>query len=190
MNVLFRDARSQNGWLPRDVSDAQLKLIWDIAKWGPTSANCSPMRVLFLRSPRMKEQLRPHLHPSNVAKAMMAPVLAVIGFDTRFFEHLPRLFPHNPDARRWFEGADRSDAAYATAFRNGSLQGAYLMIAARAQGLDCGPMSGFDSDAIDRVFWKGTPIKTNFLCGLGYGDPAKLYGRHPRFDFEDVCQVI
>jgi 3-hydroxypropanoate dehydrogenase len=189
LHLLFRGARSQNGWLPREVTDDQLRCIWDIAKWGPTSANCSPMRVRFLRSRAEKERLQPCLSPGNVAKAMTAPVVAIIGFDTRFYEHLPRLFPHNPAARSWFEGDDKKGAAYTTAFRNGSLQGAYLMIAARALGLDCGPMSGFDGEAVDRLFWGGTAVRTNFICGIGYGDPAKLFDRHPRFAFEEVCHI-
>lgn len=190
LDLLFRHARSQNGWLPEPVPDETLRKLWDLVKWGPTSANCLPMRVLFLRSSAAKERLEPHLVSSNVEKAMTAPVVAVIGFDTAFYEHLPRLFPHNQAARSWFAGEEKEALARSTAFRNGSLQGGYFIVAARALGLDCGPMSGFDADGVDREFWAGTDVKTNFLCGLGYGDPAKLFGRHPRFAFEEVCRVL
>lgn len=189
LDLLFRHARSQNGWLPEGISDEKLRIIWDIAKWGPTSANCSPIRVLFLRSEEAKSRLRPHLDASNVSKVMTAPAVAVFGFDTEFYKHLPRLF-HNPAARTWYEGPHKKDVAYQTAFRNSSLQAAYLMIAARAVGLECGPMSGFKNDAVDREFWSGTAVKTNFICGIGHGDPALLYGRQPRFAFEDVCRIL
>jgi 3-hydroxypropanoate dehydrogenase len=189
LDRLFREARSQNGWLPGDVDERQLRAIWDIAKWGPTSANCSPIRVQFLRSRDAKRRLEPHLDASNVSKAMDAPVVALFGFDLEFYLHLPRLF-HNPKARSWFEGVHKKDVAYATAFRNSTLQAAYLMLAARAIGLDCGPMSGFNQEAVDREFWAGTMVRTNFICGLGRGDPSKLFHRHPRFDFEDVCRIL
>jgi 3-hydroxypropanoate dehydrogenase len=189
LDRLFREARSQNGWRPGEVDERQLRAIWDIAKWGPTSANCSPVRVRFLRSLNAKRRLEPHLDASNVSKAMTAPVVALFGFDLEFYLHLPRLF-HNPNARSWFEGVHKKDAAYATAFRNSTLQAAYLMLAARAIGLDCGPMSGFNQEAVDREFWAGTMVRTNFICGIGRGDPSKLYHRHPRFDFDDVCQIL
>ena len=189
LDILFRHARSQNGWLPGDVSDGQLKAIWDIAKWGPTSANCSPLRVLFLRSHGAKNRLQRHLDPSNVDKVMTAPIVALFGFDLEFYVHLPRLF-HNPAARIWFEDPLKKDVAYATAFRNCSLQAAYVMMAARAIGLDCGPMSGFKNEAVDREFWTGTAVRTNFICGIGHGDPTKLYGRQPRFEFDEVCRTL
>lgn len=189
LDILFRHARSQNGWLPGDVSDGQLRAIWDIAKWGPTSANCSPLRLLFLRSHEAKNRLRRHLDPSNVDKVMTAPIVALFGFDLEFYVHLPRLF-HNPAARTWFEDPMKKDVAYSTAFRNCSLQAAYLMIAARAIGLDCGPMSGFKNEGVDREFWTGTTVETNFICGIGYGDPSKVYGRQPRFDFDEICRIL
>jgi 3-hydroxypropanoate dehydrogenase len=189
LDLLFREARSQNGWLPEDVSDAQLQAIWNIAKWGPTSANCSPLRIIFLRGDDAKARLRPHLHPSNVTKVMTAPVVALFGFDTHFYEHLPRLF-YNPAAPGWYQGADKKQVAYDTAFRNSSLQAGYFMIATRALGLECGPMSGFDNDAVDREFWSGTAVKTNFICGIGRGDTTKLYDRQPRFAFDEVCKIV
>jgi 3-hydroxypropanoate dehydrogenase len=190
LDALFRTARSQNGWLPRDVDDDQLRAIWDLAKLGPTSANCSPMRVVFVRGGPFREKLRPLLHPMNVEKVMTAPVVAVIGYDREFYRQLRKLFPHNPNAASWFSGPDKTKTADDTAFRNGSLQGAYLIMAARALGLDCGPMSGFDADAIDALFWRGTAVKTNFLCALGYGDPEKVFPRHPRLSFEDACKIV
>lgn len=186
---LFRTARSQNGWLDRPVSDVQLQRIWDLIKWGPTSANSMPARILFLRTAESKERLRPHLSPGNISKTMSAPVVAIVGTDYAFFEHLPRLFPHNPAAKSWFTGEANAAAARATAFRNGTLQGAYLIMAARAIGLDCGPMSGFDQVGVDAAFWSAG-VETNFLCGLGYGDDSKLFPRHPRLDFDEACAII
>ncbi|MCX7893599.1 MAG: malonic semialdehyde reductase [Burkholderiales bacterium] len=190
LDTLFRKARTQNGWLDRPVTDDALRAIYDLLKWGPTSANCSPMRVQFLKSQAAKERLRPHLNPGNVEKTMTAPAVAVIGYDTRFYDHLPKLFPHNPDARNWFAGEEKAAHAQATAFRNGSLQGGYFILAARALGLDCGPMSGFDAAGVDREFWAGTTVRTNFICALGHGDPAKVFARSPRFAFEEVCRIL
>jgi len=190
LDTLFREARTQNGWQDRPVTDAELRAIYDLAKWGPTSANCSPMRIQFVKSPAAKERLKPFLNPGNVEKTMAAPATAIIGYDTRFYDHLPKLFPHNPDARNWFAGEDKATHAVTTAFRNGSLQGAYFIIAARALGLDCGPMSGFNSSGIDREFWGGTSVKTNFLCSVGHGDPAKIFARSPRFVFDEVCRIL
>lgn len=190
LDILFRFARSHNGWIDRPVTDDVLRRIYDIMKWGPTSANSSPARFLFLRTKDAKERLRPHLDPSNVDKAMTAPVTAIIGYDRRVYVHLPRLFPHNPGAVRWFAGEVKAEHAATTAFRNGTLQGAYFMLAARSVGLDCGPMSGFDGAGIDREFWSGTSVSTNFLCALGHGDPTKLYPRHPRLRFDEACTLL
>jgi 3-hydroxypropanoate dehydrogenase len=190
LDTLFRTARTQNGWQAKPVSDEQLKQIYDVLKWGPTSANCSPARILFLRTQAAKERLKPHLNPGNVDKTMAAPVTAVIGFDTKFYELLPRLFPHNKEAINWFKGDEKKAFADTTAFRNGSLQGAYLMIAARALGLEIGGMSGFNNDGVDKEFWAGTTVKTNFLCNIGYGDPAKVMSRSPRLEFDEVCKVL
>ena len=190
LDVLFRAARSQNAWLPLPVSDEQLHQLWELTKWGPTSANCLPARIVFLRSEGAKQRLEPHLDPGNISKAMTASVTAIIGFDTRFYERLPRIFPHNPAARSWFAGEDKKAFAETTAFRNGSLQGGYFIMAARAVGLDCGPMSGFDHEGVDREFWSGTSVKTNFLCNLGIGDPSAILPRSPRPAFDEACTVV
>ncbi len=187
LDLLFRDARTQNDWQDQDVSDVLLQAIFDLAKMGPTSANCSPLRVLFLKSKDAKEKLRPALTEGNLAKTMAAPVTAVIGYDLDFYEHLPKLFPHT-DARSWFVGQE--EKIESTAFRNGSLQGAYFIIAARALGLDCGPMSGFDNAKVDAAFFAGTRVKSNFLCSLGYGDPKGLFPRSPRFEFDEACKIL
>ena len=189
LDTLFRDARSQNGWLPRAVPDALLRDLYGLVKLGPTSTNSTPARFLFLRTEAAKERVRPHLVPANVAKVMTAPVVAVIGYDVRFHDHLPRLFPHNPAARAWYAAPGREQHAWTTAFRNGTLQAGYFIIAARALGLDCGPLSGFDHEAIDREFWSGTEVCTNFLCGLGYGDPAKVFARHPRLELQAPARM-
>lgn len=186
MDLLFREARTHNAWQDREVTDVLLEAVFDLAKMGPTSANCSPMRVVFVKSLAAKEKLEPALSEGNRAKTIAAPVTAIIGHDRAFHEHLPRLFPH-ADARVWFEGNDALIAE--TAFRNGSLQGAYFMLAARALGLDCGPMSGFDNAKVDAAFFPDGKVTSNFLCNLGYGDPAALFPRSPRFDFDDVCSI-
>jgi len=190
LDTLFRKARSQNGWLPEPVSDAQLRAIYDLAKLGPTSANSSPARFLLLRTDAAKARLKPFLSDSNRDKTMSASVVAIIGYDTAFYEHLPRIFPHNQDAINWFKGAEKKAIADATAFRNGTLQAGYFMLAARALGLDCGPMSGFDIQGVDREFWSGTTVRTNFLCSLGRGDPAKVYPRSPRLHFDEACKIL
>lgn len=190
LDALFRTARSQNGWQNRPVSDSQLRAVYDLMKWGPTSANCSPARILFLRTPEAKERLVPALLPSNVDKVRTAPVVAIIGHDLRFYDALPKLFPHNQTARDWFAGDDKKAVAETTAFRNATLQGAYLMIAARALGLDCGPMSGFDNAKVDAEFFAGTDIKSNFVSGIGYGDPSKVYTRSPRLAFDEACKLL
>ena len=190
LDTLFRDARSHNGWTDAPVTEAQLRQLYDLLKWGPTSANSSPARFLFVASDAAKARLQPHLDPSNVSKMRSAPVTAIIGYDRRFYEHLPFLFPHNTAAPGWFAGERKQDHAETTAFRNGTLQGAYLMLAARAIDLDCGPMSGFNRDGVDREFWTGTSVRSNFLCSLGHGDPSKLFDRHPRLPFETACAIV
>lgn len=184
---LFTAARTHNGWLDREVPDSLLELAVDYAKWGPTSANCSPMRVVFVRSPEAKARLAPALSPGNHDKTMAAPATAIVGYDLDFPEHLPFLYPA-ADARVWFVGNDA--LIRDTAFRNGSLQGAYLILALRAVGLDTGPMSGFDNAKVDAEFFAGTKIKSNFLINVGYGDTAKLYPRGPRFAFEDMATIL
>lgn len=184
---IFLAARTHSNWLARDVDDAVLRRIIDIAKMGPTSANCSPMRVIFVKSAEAKAKLSPLLDEGNRAKSMAAPVTAIIGSDLKFYDHLPKLFPH-ANAASWFKGHDQKIKD--TAFRNGSLQGAYLIIAARALGLDCGPMSGFDNNAVDQVFFAGTATKSNFLCNLGYGDVSQLQPRSPRFAFDEMAQIV
>jgi 3-hydroxypropanoate dehydrogenase len=186
LDQLFRAARTHNGWLPRPVTDDELRAIYELMKWAPTSANCSPVRIVFVRSREAKERLRPALSPGNLDKTMAAPVTAIIGHDLEFYEKLPQLFPH-ADARSWFAG--KPAAIETTAFRNGSLQGAYFILAARALGLDCGPMSGFDNAKVDAEFFAGTAVRSNFLCNLGHGDPAKLFARSPRLAFDDACRI-
>lgn len=187
LDTIFRAARTHSYWRDDEVGDVLLEAIYDLAKMGPTSANCSPMRVVFVRSGAAKERLRPALAEGNAGKTMAAPVTAIIGYDTQFHEHLPKLFPQT-DARSWFEG--KAALIEETAFRNGSLAGAYFMLAARALGLDCGPMSGFDKSMIDTAFFPGGRIKSNFLCNLGHGDPEKLHPRSPRLDFDEACQIV
>jgi 3-hydroxypropanoate dehydrogenase len=187
LDLLFRTARTQNGWLPKPVPESLLREIFDLAKMPPTSANCSPMRLVFVSTEEGKERLKPALSAGNLAKTMAAPVTAIIAYDTKFYDELPRLFPH-ADARSWFAGNETLAAT--TAMRNGTLQGAYLMLAARAAGLDCGPMSGFDNAAVDAEFFPDGRFKSNFLCNLGYGDGSNLFPRSPRFDFDDVCKIV
>lgn len=187
LDQLFRAARTHNGWQDRPVPDSLLKDLHDLMKWGPTSANCWPLRVVFVRSPAAKARLVPLMMEGNRAKSQAAPVTAILGMDLDFPDTLPKLFPHT-DAKSWFAGNDA--LVEATAFRNSSLQGAYFMLAARALGLDCGPMSGFDAAAVDAEFFAGTRIRTNFICNLGYGDPAALFPRSPRPEFADVCTIL
>ncbi len=190
LDRVFRNGRSQNGWLPEPVSDEQLKQVYELMKWGPTSLNCSPARIVFVRSEAGKAKLKDALAPGNVDKTMTAPVLAVVGYETRFYDDLPRLFPHNPAVKTWFEGEAKAGFAETTAFRNGTLQGGYLIAAARAVGLDCGPMSGFDNAKIDAAVFAGTSIKSNFICGLGRGDPSKIFPRSPRLSYEEACKLM
>jgi 3-hydroxypropanoate dehydrogenase len=187
LEQLFTGARTHNGWLAREVPDSLLELAVDYAKWGPTSANCSPMRVVFVRSPEAKARLAPAMSDANRPKTMDAPATAIVAYDFDFPDRLPHLYPAT-DARSWFVGNDK--LIEETAVRNGSLQGAYLLLALRAVGLDCGPMSGFDREKVDAEFFQGTRIKSNFLINIGYGDPAKLYPRGPRLAFEEIATIL
>lgn len=187
LRPLFLDARTHNNWCDEDVPDSLLREIVDLLKLGPTSANCSPARFVFVRSKAEKERLRPHLSEGNRDKTMRAPVCVIIGYDLDFYELLPELFPHT-DARSWFRG--KPEKIRETAFRNGTLQGGYLILAARSLGLDCGPMSGFDNAGVDRDFFAGTSIKSNFLCNLGYGDASVLMPRSPRLAFDEIAKII
>ncbi|RNJ50181.1 malonic semialdehyde reductase [Methylocystis hirsuta] len=187
LEQLFTGARTHNGWLPKDVPDSLLELAVDYAKWGPTSANCSPMRIVFVRSPEAKARLAPAMSDANRPKTIAAPATAIVGYDLDFPESLPHLYPAT-DARSWFVGNEK--LIEETAFRNGSLQGAYLLLALRAVGLDCGPMSGFDRAKVDAEFFQGTRIRSNFLINIGYGDPAKLYPRGPRLAYEEIATIL
>ncbi len=184
---LFTEARTQNGYLDRPVTDAQLRELYDLLKFGPTAANACPARFKFVRSGAAKEQLLTCVSPSNADKITQAPVTVIVGMDMAFYDQLPKLFPH-ADARAWFVGNQPSIDA--TAFRNSSLQGGYMIIAARALGLDCGPMSGFDADKMDAAFWAGSTVTTNFICTLGYGDSSKVFPRSPRLDFDEACSLV
>ncbi len=185
---LFIDARSQNGWLSDAVSDEELRAAYDLAKWGPTSMNTQPMRILFLRSEHAKDRLAPALAPTNVGKVMTAPVVALIAYDTEFHAKLPETFPHNPNAQSFFTGNPASIEP--TAFRNGSLQAAYFILALRAIGLDAGPMSGFDAAKVNAEFFADSAHRVNLVCGIGHGDPSKVYGRSPRLDFDTVASTL
>ena len=202
LDTLFRTARTYTKWLPRAVADETLRELYELLKWAPTSANASPARFAFLRSKEAKERLRPALAPLNVQKTMTAPVTVIIAYDMKFYEQLPKLFPHNPGISKLFEGSP--DMVETTAKRNSSLQGAYLIMAARSLGLDCGPMSGFDPAKVDEEFFAaGKPcfgcdqeffpeghVRTNFLCNLGYGDPSSQYQRLPRLTFTEACSLL
>lgn len=202
LNALFREARTYFKWLPQPVSDETLRQLYDVLKWAPTSANGAPARFAFLRSREAKERLRPALAPMNVHKVMTAPVTVIIGYDLKFYDHLPKLFPHNTGMATLFQ--NKPELVESTARRNSSLQGAYLILAARALGLDCGPLSGFDQAKVDEEFFAaGRPcfgcdqeffpeghVKSNFLCNLGYGDPASLFPRQPRLSFEEACSLL
>jgi 3-hydroxypropanoate dehydrogenase len=202
LDTLFREGRTYSQWLPRPVTDETLHDLYDLLKWAPTSANGSPARFAFLRSKEAKERLRPALAPLNVAKTMSAPVTVIVAYDLKFYERLPLLFPHNPGMVTFFQG--NSELAASTAKRNSSLQGAYLIMAARSLGLDCGPMSGFDQAKVDEEFFgAGKPcfgceqeffpeghVKSNFLCNLGYGDPSTLHPRLPRLAFNEACSLL
>ena len=188
IDQLFRTARTFNAFLPKDVSDEQLRGIYELTKFGPTSANSSPMRIVFVRSKEAKEKLSPFMSDGNRAKTLAAPVSAIVGTDHEFYEKLPQLFPH-ADARSWFVG--NQPAIDITAFRNATLQGAYLILAARAVGLDCGPMSGFDADGVNAAFFAGTAVKANFIVNIGYGDASRdLFPRSPRLTFDEACKIV
>lgn len=187
LETLFRDAHTHNKWQDKPVSPALLMALYDLLRWGPTAVNACPLRVVFVASPGAKATLKPFLAEGNVAKTMAAPVTAILGYDLDFPKKLVTLFPHAPGAAGWF-----SDPAVAeiTAFRSGTLQGGYFILAARALGLDCGPMSGFDNAGVDQAFFAGTRIKSNFLCNLGYGDPSGVHPRAPRLSFDDACKIL
>ena len=192
LDTIFRTARtyrrSADAWLDKPVEDAQLRAVFDLAKLGPTSANCSPGRFVIVRSHEAKEKLKTALSPSNVAQTMAAPATVIVGADETFYEELPRLYTEDASAITWFKG--RPEAIAATAFRNSSLQGAYFIIAARALGLDCGPMSGFDNAKVDTLFFAGTAVKSNFLINIGHGNPAVIRPREARYAFDEVCRIV
>lgn len=188
LDQIFRGARTQNGFLDQPVAEAQLHELYELLKWAPTSNNTAPARFVFLHTREAKERLRPALFPGNLEKTLSAPVTAIIATDEAFFEKLPQLLPHNPGAIDLYKG--NPSLAESTAFRNATLQGAYLLIAARAIGLDCGPMSGFNNAKVDAEFFAGTSLRSNFLCNLGTGDPTKLFPRSPRLTFEEACRVL
>ncbi|MBB5216569.1 3-hydroxypropanoate dehydrogenase [Parapusillimonas granuli] len=190
LDRIFREARTQNAWRDTPVGDETLQELYDLLKWAPTSMNCGPARFLFIRSPEAKQRLLPLMSPGNREKTRQAPVTVIVGYDLEFYEHLPKLFPHRPEARDGFAAEGRQAHAQETAFRNGSLQGGYLILAARALGLDCGPMSGFDAAAVDAEFWQGTSVRTNFICNIGYGDHAVLHQRLPRLAFDEACRLL
>lgn len=185
---IFTEARTFSHWLPKDVSDEQLKSIYELMKHGPTSANLSPARIIFVKSSTSKEKLISCLSPLNVEKVKSAPVTAIIAQDNAFYELTEKLFPHAPEFKNYFVG--NSEFIQSTAFRNSSLQGAYFMMAARALGLDCGPMSGFDNQKVDENFFANTNFSSNFICNIGYGDRDKLYPRLPRLDFDEACKIL
>jgi 3-hydroxypropanoate dehydrogenase len=185
---LFLEARTFRSWQDRPVSDELLRRMVDLAKMGPTSVNCSPMRLVFVRGKEAKARLKDALHPGNVAKTMTAPVTAIIAHDLTFFAQLGKLAPNSHPAKQMFESDPA--AAAETAFRNGTLQGAYLILAARALGLDCGPLSGFDCGQVDAMFFSGMPIRSNFLCNIGYGDRSALAPRRPRLAFEKIARIV
>lgn len=187
LDQLFRTARTRNGWTAEAVGETLIRAVYDLAKWGPTSANCSPARFVFVTSDAGKKRLEPFLSAGNRAKTMAAPMCVIIGHDLDFAANLPRLFPHDLTAASWFAKEAVRDV---TAFRNGTLQGAYLMLAARALGLDCGPMSGFDNAGVDGEFFAGTNVKSSWLCNIGYGTDENLFPRSPRLDFEDACTIV
>ena len=188
LDQLFDTARTHNTWQERPVSDELLTRVYNSMRMGPTSGNCCPARIVFVKSKEAREKLKPALSAGNMAKTMAAPVIAIIGYDMHFYEKMPFLFPHDLSARSWFDKDEQT--AFNAAFRNGTLQGAYLMLAARAYGLDCGPMSGFDNAMVDQLFFAGTAVKSNFLCNLGYGDPTNMFPRSPRLSFDEACSIV
>ena len=187
LDTLFREARSHNAWLERTVSDEQLHQLYELMKFGPTAANNCPARLSFVKSPEAKETLKAHLDEGNIEKAMSAPVVAIISYDTEFYEKLPYLFPHT-DARSWYAG--NADKIKSAGEMNATLQGAYLILAARSLGLDCGPMGGFNNTSLDEAFFADGKTKSIFICALGYGDHDKLYPRSPRLSFDEACEIL
>ena len=187
LDLILRNARTHNVWLPTTVPESTLREIWNLMKFGPTSANCSPLRIVFVQSPQAKERLVACMSKSNQAKTRVAPVTAILAMDLEFYDKLPRLFPHDQTARSWFAG--KPEHIEETALRNSSLQGAYFIIAARALGLDCGPMSGFNADKVNAEFFPDGKLKVNFVCSLGHGDASKLFPRSPRLDFDEACRI-
>ena len=187
LDTLFCNARSHNGWKNKDVTDEQLRQVYDLMKWGPTSANSCPARIVFVKTDEAKQRLKPSLQEGNIEKSMTAPVVAIIGMDMEFYEEFGTLFPH-ADAKSWYVG--KPEKIKEAAFRDSSLQAAYFMMAARSIGLDCGPMSGFDNSVLDAEFFPDGKVKSNFICGLGYGDESKLYPRLARLEYERVCEVV
>lgn len=187
LDVLFRDARSHNTWQDYDVADVLIRAVYDLMKFGPTEANSCPARFVFVKSAEAKARLKPHLDAGNVNKVMTAPVTVIIGSDLKFYDQLPKLFPHT-DARSWFAGND--EKIQKVAFRNSSLQGAYLMMAARSLGLDCGPMGGFNAEGVNAEFFPEGDVKANFICAIGHGDPSGIFGRSPRLSFEEACEIL
>lgn len=190
LDLIWRQGRSYNAWLDKPVPETLIRAVYDLTKMGMTSANCSPARFVFLQSQDAKEKLKPHLMEGNVEKTMAAPWVVIIAHDMDFPEKIPQLFPHNPGAKDWFNDPVVRET---TAFRNGTLSGAYLMLAARALGLDCGPMSGFDNAGLDAAFFTAgekAKWKSNWLCSLGYGDPSSLFERSPRLSFEEACEIL
>jgi len=188
LNKLFLKARSHYSWKRKDIDEQTLKDLYDLIKNCPTSANSEPMRVIFLKSKEAKERIKPHLSEGNVEKTITAAVVAIIAYDSKFYNHLPKLFPHNPGMKKVLSNPPTK--AETTAFRNSTLQGGYFMLAARALGLDVGPMSGFDNSGVDKEFFPDGRFKSNFLCNLGYGDESKLLDRLPRFEFSEVCKIL
>lgn len=188
LDIVFRNARTHNEWLDDPVTDDDLRAIFDAMKFGPTTANSWPARFVFLRSRESRGKLAPHLSEGNREKTLRAPICAIVAYDLEFYERLDRLFPHDPTARSWFAG--KEEHVRVTALRNGSLQGAYFIVAARSLGFDCGPMSGFDNDGVDAAFFAGSGWRSNFLCNLGHGDASKLFPRNPRPGFDEVCRIV
>ena len=187
-DTLFREARTYRDWKPGEVTEILLRATYDLMKFGPTSANCCPARFVFIKSPEAKARLKPHLDTGNVAQTMSAPVTAIIAHDLKFYEKLPKLYPEDKSARGWFEG--NAQKAQLAALQNGSLQGAYLMLAARALGLDCGPMGGFNRAGVKAEFFADEDVEPNFLCNIGYGDQKNLHPRGPRLDFDEACEIL
>ncbi len=188
LDILFREARTHNAF-SGPVSDEQLRALYDLMKWAPTTMNTQPARIVFVRTPEGKEKLKPALSPGNLDKTMSAPVTAILAYDLQFYENLPRTFPHRPEAIKGFQGEDKKASNEKVAFRNASMQGGYFILAARALGLDTGPMSGFDNAKVDAAFFPDGRVKSNFLCNLGKGDPSKIFARSPRLSFEEACRL-